>query len=92
MTDSDIDALVEYLGDPRMQIERRWATTRSFASRWAAGHPGLPQRGVFADAAPSACSIISERKLGIKPGQTTADGASRCPRSSASARAEPRRS
>jgi len=75
IADEDIDGLVEYLGVPRMQIEQVLSYytmfRREVVGRWhvqACRNVTCSMRG--------AERLIDRlaRKLGVKPGETTADG------------------
>jgi NADH-quinone oxidoreductase subunit E len=75
VADSDIDALVEYLGVPRVQIEEVLSFYTQFRSqpvgRWhlqVCHNVSCSMRG-----AERMLEHLSQR-LGIRPGQTTADG------------------
>ena len=90
---SDIDGLVDYLGVPRIQIEEVLCFYTQFrrAADRPLAHPGVPQRLLLAARRRADDRRTSTQKLGIAPGETTPTAASRCRRSSASARAAPRR-
>jgi NADH-quinone oxidoreductase subunit E len=75
VADADIDALVEYLGVPRIQIEEVLSFYTQFrrqpVGRWhlqVCHNVSCSMRG-----AERVLELLS-RKLGIEPGQTTADG------------------
>ena len=84
VADSDIDALVEYLGVPRIQIEEVLSFYGQFRrkpiGRWhiqTCRNVSCSLRGAERIIEPLTA------KLGIAPGRTTADGASRSRPSSA---------
>ncbi len=75
IADSDVDGLVEYLGVPRIQIEE----VLSFYTQYRTQPIGRWHLQVCRNVS---CSMRSaerllghlEQKLGVKPGETTADG------------------
>jgi NADH-quinone oxidoreductase subunit E len=75
VADSDIDGLSEYLGVPRMQIEEVLSFYTQFR-REAVGRWHLQCCRNVTCSMMSAERLIDHltRKLGVKPGQTTADG------------------
>jgi NADH-quinone oxidoreductase subunit E len=75
VADSDIDGLVEYLGVPRMQIEQVLSYYTMFR-REAVGHWHVQACRNVTCSMRGAERLIEKlsQKLGVKPGETTADG------------------